>query len=669
MFPPAPPLIPGALPNAVPPLPAIGPRGVLANPNRPFNAVSSMLGDDLMLDQPGDFPGLQQPTFLNEEVCRRYASLDPGVWARRDTRMLRHRRLYELVKPPKNKLRPGQKPAVTTDAKAIVHKYAGMFANHPPAISCIAEDPQNAQAAERCADFLRSYRRKENKRYGRGPHGPRAYDEAIYAVRDGTLVEMILWDPTEPSFPYESRLIDPMTVYPTYTGDKLTRVTWRYRTTLSEAKDLCNRYGRRDIIPDTAAAGFRQDSLPIDVSKIVTNEGGQWELGILIRNTLVTVLPIGYCPFVITHVNARIYSSTVVGELTNMDRYENVGVGVFDIIEEAIKNKNETYSIMREMMQRDANPPRVIFTDDEGKLDELKFEPGQNIHLWADDKFQLVQLTPDFRKLEAVMTMDQQSVSRGTVPDLIWGEGGSTSSAAEYMALGNARDQIFVFKSALEQHYQAKYEHVLTLYRDMSSAVAPGYGQPATFQQTNPTTGVKLGGIPFTVQDVIALGPEPDVCVEFSDVTPQNEVARTNMAKTLVDGKIIDLHTARQLIPAPFNEQPELMGQRVLADISLMHPMMTQIMAMTAALYSPDPVQRAIAGMMLPSLMGQAQMQAAGGPNGGANPTPGQNGVPSQNSNPTPGGGNSAEVGNRAGVPEGQPTAQHTGSQPGQPSR
>lgn len=633
-----------------------------------------MFGDDLMQDQPGEFGSLlPQPTFLTEEICRRYSSLDPGVWARRDTRMLRHRRLYELVKPPKNKLKPGQRPAVTTDAKAIVHKYAGMFANHPPAITCIAEDPMNLQAAERTADFLRSYRRKEIKRYGRGPHGPRSYDEAIYGVRDGTIVEMILWDPAEPSFPYESLLIDPMTVYPTYTGDKLTRVTWRYRTTLAEAKSLCDKYGNTKIIPDSDSATFRNDALPEMVTKIVTNEGGQWELGIMVRNSLVVTVPIGYCPFIITHVNARIYSSTVVGELSTMDRYENVGVGVFDIIEEAVKNKNETYSMMREMMQRDANPPRVIFTDDEGKLDDLKFEPGQNIHLWADDKFQLVQLTPDFRKLEAVMSMDSQSISRGTVPDLIWGEGSNSSSAAEYMALGNARDQIYVFKTALEQHYEAKYEHVLTLYRDNSSALTPGYGQPATFQTTNPTTGVKLGGQPFTVQDVQALGPEPDVCVEFSDVTPQNEVARTNMAKTLVDGKIIDLHTARQMIPAPFNEQPELMGQRVLSDISLMHPMMTQIMAMTAALYSPDPVQRSIAGMMLPGLMGQVQMQAAnpggpGGPNGGANPTPGQNGVPAQNSNPAPGGGASAETSNRAGVPEGQPTAQHTGSMPGQPS-
>jgi hypothetical protein len=205
--------------------------------------------------------------------------------------------------------------------------------------------------------------------------------------------------------------------------------------------------------------------------------------------------------------------------------------------------------------------------------------------------------------------------------------------------------------------------------------MAPGMGQPgATFTQTNPSTGIKLGGQQFTVADVQALGPEPDVVVEYSEITPQNEVARTNMAATLVDKKIIDLHTSRQMIPAPFNEQPELMGQRVLQDISLMNPMMTQIMSITAALYSPDPVQRAIAGLMLPNLIGQAQQQAAagppgpaGGPNGGANPTPGQNGVPSANHNMNPQ-ANPAETGNRAGIPEGQPSAPHQGSQPGQPS-
>lgn len=665
MYNPQPPtLIPGAMPNAAPPLGPVGGMGA--------GAFGGMQGADLA-----------PQTFLNEANLRQFATLDPGVWARRDTRMLRHRRLYELIKPPKNKIKPGQKPAVTTDAKAIVHKYAGMFANHPPAISCVAEDPQQIQAAERCSDFLRSFRRKEIKRYGRGPHGPRPFDEAIYAVRDGTIVEMLQWDPdpAKASHPFLGDLIDPMTVYATYAGNDLQRVTWKYRTTYAEARKLCEQYGNLTIVPSGLTGSFHQDSLPIDVAKVATNEGGTWELGILVRNQFLTVQPIGYCPFIITHVNARIYSSTVVGELTNMDRYENVGVGVFDIIEEAIKNKNETYSLMREMMARDANPPRVIFTDDEGKLDELKFEPGQNIHLWADDKFQLVQLSPDLRKLQAVMELDQQSISRGTVPDAIWGDGNSSSSAQEYMALGNARDQLFVFKTALENHYEAKYAAVLSLYSTMSASMAPNMGPPgATFTQTNPQTGIKLAGVQFTVQDVQALGQEPEVIVEFSDVTPQNEAARVNMAATLVDKKIIDLHTSRQMIPAPFNEQPELTGQRVLQDISLMHPMTTQIMAMTAALYSPDPVQRAIAGLMLPSLIGQAQMEAqapaggppggpqgqgAPGPHGGANPQPGQNGVPSSNSQMPPT-ANPAQNGNMAGLPQ---PAQHTGSQPGQPSR
>jgi hypothetical protein len=647
-----------------------------------------MLGD-LMQDEAGDFgqgmPGAPT-TFLNEENIRKFGSLDPGVWSRRDTRMLRHRRLFELVKPPRNKLKPGQGVSVTTDAKAIVFKYAGMFANHPPSIECISDDPSAIQAAERCSDFCRSYRRKEIKRYARGPHGPRPYDEAVYAIRDGTIAEMVLWnpDPAKASHPYDSRLLDPMSIYVTYDGDEAKRITWKYRTTLAEAKSLCAQEGNTTILPDVGTGSFHQDSMPIDVVKVCTNEGGSWELGIMVRNALLCIKPIGYNPFIITHVNARVYDSTTVGELSGTDRYENVGVGVFDVIEEAIKNKNETYSIMREMMKRDANPPRVIFTDDEGKLDQLKFEPGQNIHLWADDKFQLVQLTPDFRKLSAVMEMDQQSISRGTVPDALWGEGPGSSSAAEYMALGNARDQLYVFQDALQLHAEAKYEHILALYKSMSPSMAPNVGPPgATFTSTNPTSGIKLGGQAFTVQDVAALGDEIDVCVTYSDVTPQNEAARANMAATLVDKKIIDLHTSRQMIPAPYNEQPELIGQRVLQDISLMHPMMTQIMAMTAALYSPDPVQKAIAGLMLPSLIGQAQAEAAtppggqpgggpptpaGGPHGGANPTPGQNGVPAQNSqmHPTV---NPAESGNRAGIPEGQSTAQNTGSQPGQPSR
>lgn len=611
---------------------------------------------------------------LDEAKTRSYSVLDPGVWGKRNARMLRHRRLYELLKPPRNRLKPGQQPSVTTDAKAIVHKFAGMFAKHPAAIRCIPGDDQNIIAAERAADFLRSFRRKEIRAYGQGPHGSRPFDEAVYLTRDGMLVDLMTLDPTNASYPYKTMLLDPMTVSPTYSGDDLIRVTIKYRTTLAEARDLCEQYGRQDLC-EPAGMSFRQDSSPVEVVKVfaLNRETKKWEIGVLVKNQLVTAQQIGYCPVVITYANARIYSTTTTGEMTSLDRYENVGTGVFDVIEEAIRNKNEDYSIMREMMKRDANPPRVIFTDDEGKLDELKFEPGQNVHLWADDKFQLVQLTPDFRKIQALLQMDQQGINHGTFPDAIWGEGQFSSSASEYFALGNARDQIFVFQDALERHYEAKYTRCLELYRDYGSkqtAASPQQG--ATFTSTTPATGIKLGGQQFSVADVLALGDDPDVEVKYSDVTPQNEASRAQIATSLVTAKILDLHTARELgVPAPWSDQPELIGQRVLQDVSLMHPLMTQITAMTAALYSPDPVMAAIAKLMLPGLIAQAQQGTPppGGPPGGAgqppqNPTPGQQGVPARNPN-MPAQGNAPQAGQSAGLPQGHPQPQTQPSQPG----
>lgn len=642
-------------PSAPMPMPGPAPVGQAPSPAGGLDPQTMMALMSMLVPQ-------APPVKLTEQDLKSYAVLDPGAWNGRNARLIRFRRLYELKKPPRNRLKPGQVSSVTTDAKAIVHKFAGMFAKHPPAIKCIAEDDQNVQAAERCADFLRSFRRKEVKRYGRGPHGTRGYDEAIYLVRDGMLADVITFDPSNPSFPYKTMLLDPMTVFPVYAGDELVRVTVKYRTTLAEANSLCDQYGRPDL-KQMVGTTMRQDSSPVEVVKVfaLNDETKQWEIGVLVRNQVLTIQAIGYCPIVITYANARIYQSTTHGDSVSGDRYEHVGTGVFDVIEEALRNKNEDYSIMREMMKRDANPPRVIFTDDEGKLDELKFEPGQNIHLWADDKFQLVQLTPDFRKIESLLQLDQQGIAHGTFPDAIWGEGQFTSSAQEYFALGNARDQIHVYETALARHYEAKYSRCLEIYRDYGSNA-----QPATFSTTNPTTGIKLGGQVFSKADVQALGAEPDVEVIYSDVTPQNEAARAQIASNLVNAKVLDLHTAREIgVPAPWSDQPELIGQRVLQDVSLMHPLMTQITAMTAALYSPDPVMRTLAGMLLPNLISQAQQSA--GPGGGANPTPGQNGVPASNKQMAAQ-GNAPEAGQNAGLPEGQTAAQPQASQPGQPS-
>jgi hypothetical protein len=532
-------------------------------------------------------PGLMDPMampafFLNEDNMRQFAATDPYPWTKRNLRMLRHRRLFELVKPPKNKVHSNHRPSVTPDGKMIPKKIASMLAGHPPSIKCAVIDPALAINAERCSDWLRTMRDEEEERHAEGPNGSRAYQEAETIVRDGMLVDITVWNPADPTFPFISDLPDPMTVFPTYAGNKLVRCTLKYRSTVAEARSLCETFGQEDLV--SVGGSFQQDSMPVEIVKVFTNQGGSWEVGILLRGRLLTVQPLPSCPITIQYATSRVYTSTTTGEITTLDRYENIGQGIFDIIEEPIKNKNEDYTLLREMMMREANPPRVIFTDDEGKLDELKFETGQNIHLWADDKFQLVQLTPDFNKLKNILQLDQQGLDRGSIPSALWGENpDATSSPTEFMLLGNARDQVYVFEKALKRFYQSKYRKQLVLYRDNSPALFPGSPGATPLQTTDPNSGIKLGGQPFTVQDIRALGPNPKVIVEYSEITPQNEVARTQMATNLVREKIVDLATAREMIPAPFNAQPQLMGQKVLQDISLTNPIMTQIMAMTAA--------------------------------------------------------------------------------------
>lgn len=607
-------------------------------------------------------PIIPQLPFMTKEKLQQYVKDDKVPWGDRNARIIRHRKLFELIKPEKDALKPGQVAAVTNDAKAIVRKIASMISNHPPSLEVACRDPQMSMEAERVEDFLLWFWEEVEHKHGKGPHGSRRYEEAEYLVRDGMLVDMTTFDPKNPGYPWKSQLLDPTAVYPTYDDCELERCTISYYGTVTEARKMMR--GRQPLDEDAAFKLAQFDDTKswqnVRIEKVISYEmipgdpdgNCQWELGIAFDGVPMAIYVLGYNPLTITYAAGRTYDIDSALDTTSHKRNENIGVGIFDLIEEPVINKNETYSMLREMMARDANPPRIFFTSDEGKLEEVEdLQPGQNVHLWSEDKFQLVQLTPDFRKLEAIMALDQQGIERGSVPSGLWGEKGANTGVQEYMILGNANDQVHVYTRAMTRFYADWFRKILEIYRDNGD-----YTQPVTYSSRGKSDGVMLAGKKFSVRDIEALGT-PQVYVKYSEVTPQNEAARAQTAVNLAREKIVDLRTAREFgLPAPYNQSPEKIGQAVLQDITLQHPMITQMMALTAALLSPDPLMRQMAKMMLPGLMQQLQTEAAGGGQ------PGQPGQPPQSDKQMPAEATPAEMGQNTGLPEGMEATKPQGS-------
>ena len=313
--------------------------------------------------------------------------------------------------------------------------------------------------------------------------------------------------------------------------------------------------------------------------------------------------------------------------------------------------------------RREANPPKVLFTNDEGKADQIDLDAGSSMVFGAEDKFQLVNTAPDFNKFEAKLKLSQQQIERGTYGGGLYGEAQGNSGQQDYLLMGNVRDNIAPYVRGHERHLRAKYRKVLELYAEY------GYQDLEYTKGRDQGEGIILGGQVFSITDVKQLG-KIQVSVLYPEVTPQNEAARANITSMLTKDHIIDLLTARKLgVPSPYNENPEAIGERVLQDLAMMNPLNTQIMSLNADLRSPDPVQRMLAGMLLEPVIAQLQQQVMQARMGqmGAPPgeqQPGEPGRPADNTQMAPA-ANPSERGNQAGMSHENPAAGPEPPQPG----
>lgn len=613
--------------------------------------------------------------YLTDERMKNFQTEDPSLWTIRNQNIWRWRRTYALRKPPRNKLRPGQIYEVTNDPKVIVRKTAAMIANHPPAIDVPFRNDNNRLPAQRAEEFLRYYREQEALKFGEGPNGERSYTEALKLVRDGMLVDITVFDDSDPDFPFYSCLPDVTRVFPIYAGDVRMRTTYVYDTTVAEIRMMMDQYG--DILDRVTEKWLNaKDDQLVKVCKVFTGNAKQgYEMGVMADDVILFLSEIGFDPVTITYVigdtDTAPDESLEPGEtnrplMSGVRPNESVGLGILDQIEEAIKSKNRDISMLTEMLAREANPPKVLFTNDEGKADQIDLDAGSSMVFWAEDKFQLVNTTPDFNKFEAKLKLSQQQIERGTYGGGLYGEAQGNSGQQDYLLMGNVRDNIAPYVRGHERHLRAKYRKVLELY------AAYGYQDLEYTKGRDQGEGIILGGQIFSLEDVKALG-KIQVSVLYPEVTPQNEATRANVSSMLTKDHIIDLLTARKMgVPAPFNENPEAIGERVLQDLAMMNPLNTQIMSLNANLRSPDPVQRMLASMLLEPVLAQLQqqvMQARMGQAGLGGPPnenqPGQPGRPPGDNTQMSPVANPSERGNQAGFSHENPAA---GPQPPPPA-
>ena len=175
--------------------------------------------------------------YLTKDRMQTFQTEDPGIWSLRNQNIWRWRRDYSLRKPPQEQAAAW--PDLRGHQRSQGHrpKDSGDDQQPPTGYRRALQERSEQAPAQRAEEYLRYYREQEALKFGEGPNGDRAYAEVLKLVRDGMLVDITVFDDSDPDFPFYSCLPDVTRVFPVYAGDTRIRTTYVYDTTVAEVTD------------------------------------------------------------------------------------------------------------------------------------------------------------------------------------------------------------------------------------------------------------------------------------------------------------------------------------------------------------------------------------------------------------------------------------------------
>ena len=163
-------------------------------------------------------------------------------------------------------------------------------------------DERAQTAAQQIKDAVYHLRAEERIRHAEAGYGDLPHDEAKHFLTYGQIVNRTVIDLDDPDFPFDSALLDPATVYPSWQGKRGLRDVYRvYRTTLA---NLVGDYG--DLTP-TARKRLANDhgSALDDRTEVeVVEYWDTWWRSVLVGEAVivpVTAHEYGYVPYTIQY--------------------------------------------------------------------------------------------------------------------------------------------------------------------------------------------------------------------------------------------------------------------------------------------------------------------------------------------------------------------------------
>jgi hypothetical protein len=494
------------------------------------------------------------------------------VYAKRDDRMDLDQGAYEMDSRSQDK---DKKIVPLNDCKVLAKKSAAMIAANPPSPEVSSKQPEQDLIAQQVEDFLVWWREEADYRYMRGIRNPLIYDEVQTLLIRGWLCGLLTLDPdpAHADFPWRYRLLDPICVYPRLAGDTTLYIAHVYDATVAE---IIGEYGAEA----EKVLGDREYKEILEVSSIYTDM--QYACVVDGQFLQKSQHDYGFNPIHVAMAAGGFYRAT---EKRSTDWTAHMGTGSLDAVRTVADEFSDLTAMLRTMAEKEAMPPTVIYTDDDGDLIQVDLRTGGKTKLAQKDRVELLHVGPDMRNFQPLLEIMQTRVAMGGLGPTAYQDKPFSSGFHEAIAQGTARDMIYPYVRALERYYQNLYRDVLHLFTMT--------GNSLNYTSTDQNTGRRTAVLQLDPQQVLAA----DVVVEckFDDVTPQDEMARVNQAAILAREKLLSLDTIRRTKLGSKNTQLE--NTRVLGDLIWMNPMISQVGAQVAMARSSDPLVQQIAAM------------------------------------------------------------------------
>ena len=537
--------------------------------------------------------------------CQVAADADVRMWSMRDSRFHTEQDLVFLIQAGTKK--PDEEIVTPTDPAFLSEKMARIISRLGHTREIRIPNPEMASASQLLTNYCTQLYRDWSTEFTRALLPPLSYSIGRYYSQRGWLCARLMAcseSEEDCTLPVHLTLWDPATIYPYRTGNKITRITHRYRAKVDDLR-------ADDHLPDVedTLALMAADQLMWVYSQYWQYKGTWyhmvWSQGAAKASDkdgwLKKPMAIGYNPWIISIPVGVPWSETAWDQT---DYKAHIGESFITGMVPMLDQLQKTMSIQATALVSTVNPSLAFVSKDAGVLvpvDKLSVKPGARMSL-PPGELKTIRVGPELQEIIAYISLIEDKLRKQGFQDAQFGDpqGLRSGYMGDVLRMGNA-DITYPYSAALETFWTQVYEQALWLTGKFWSEPIEVYVKHS-FNR-------KEGFYKMPPQDI--LKSKPQVSVHIGELSLQEKLQMMSLLSMAVRENILSLDTARGHDWLTL-EDPEFEGQKVLADMVFKDPDMVKTLIPLSLMWLGKDAENTLYGKLHGSEIAQRLMQGMG---------------------------------------------------------